>query len=56
MEKLASRPVEVIRTTEPHCLAWLGAATFASLPDVEKVWVMKKQFEEHGERIVRKKF
>ncbi|XP_039763846.1 actin-like [Pararge aegeria] len=49
-------PVTVLTSSEPYAVAWLGGATFAGLPDAEKIWIKKKQFEDHGEKIIKNKF
>ncbi|XP_023940620.2 actin-3-like [Bicyclus anynana] len=48
--------VTILSSVEPYAVAWLGGATFAGLPDAEKLWIQKKQFEDYGEKIVKNKF
>ncbi|XP_075991170.1 uncharacterized protein LOC142986537 [Anticarsia gemmatalis] len=56
IEGYFNKAANVVDSPESYCVAWLGAAIFAGMSDVKKVWVLKKQFEEYGERIVRNKF
>ncbi|XP_050684218.1 uncharacterized protein LOC126979069 [Leptidea sinapis] len=50
------RPVKVIFSPESYTVIWLGAATFAGLPDAKNVWVTQKQYEDYGVRIIKNKF
>ncbi|KAM3956899.1 actin [Aphomia sociella] len=56
VEGLTHRPVNILSSPEGYVTTWLGGATFAGLPDSEKMWVSKKQFEDYGAKIVRNKF
>lgn len=49
-------PVFIPETSETYACAWMGGSVFAGMTDSIKLWVLKKQFEEYGERIVRNKF
>lgn len=56
LEAIADRPVNVIGSPESYAVSWLGGATFAGLEEAQKIWVHKKEFEEHGVRVVRNRF
>ncbi|CAH0703110.1 unnamed protein product [Spodoptera exigua] len=56
LKSILNRPVNVIQSTEPYAVAWLGGAVFAGSKESQNVWVTKKQFEEQGERVVRNRF
>ncbi|XP_053624038.1 actin-3-like [Plodia interpunctella] len=56
IEESIHRPVNILTSGEAYALAWLGGAVFAGLPDSGKIWIFKKQFEDHGAKIVRNKF
>lgn len=56
LERKLNRPVNVITTNESNVATWLGAATFAGIPDAQRSFVTKMQFEEHGARIVKNRF
>lgn len=56
LERMAMMPVNVVGSTEPYTVVWLGAATFAGMKGTDKLWISKKQFEDHGAKIVTNKF
>ncbi|CAG4977653.1 unnamed protein product [Colias eurytheme] len=56
LENLTHRPVTISSSTEAYAVVWLGGATFAGLPDAKKLWVTRKQYEEHGVKIIKNKF
>lgn len=56
LEELTQKPVCVLPSLEPYTVAWLGGATFAGIAEAQQVWVTRKQFEEHGAKIVSNKF
>uniref|UniRef100_A0A2A4JQM4 Actin n=1 Tax=Heliothis virescens TaxID=7102 RepID=A0A2A4JQM4_HELVI len=56
IELIIKRPVNVVSTSEAYAAAWLGGAVFAGMAGANRLWVTKKQFEDHGERIVRNRF
>lgn len=56
IEKLTRKPVSVLSSPEAYTVAWLGGATFAGMSDSKKMWVTKKQYEDHGAKIVKNKF
>uniref|UniRef100_A0A2H1W220 SFRICE_010815 n=1 Tax=Spodoptera frugiperda TaxID=7108 RepID=A0A2H1W220_SPOFR len=53
LKSLLNRPVNIIESSEAYGVAWMGGAVFAGSRESQRVWVTQKQFEEHGERIVR---
>lgn len=56
LKLLLNRPVNIIESSEAYGVAWMGGAVFAGSRESQRVWVTQKQFEEHGERIVRNRF
>ncbi|XP_072930276.1 actin-like [Epargyreus clarus] len=56
IENMVGRPVTVLSSSEAYAISWLGGATFAGLPDANKMWVQKKQYEDYGPKIIRNKF
>lgn len=56
MENILNQSVTILSSPEPYTVTWLGGATLAGLADTEKMFIMKKQYEDHGERIIRNKF
>lgn len=56
LEKKLKKPVNVIKTGESYVATWMGAATFAGILDAQRSFVTKKQFEDHGARIVKNRF
>lgn len=56
LEKKLNKPVNIIWTDESYVATWMGAATFAGILDAQRSFVTKKQFEDHGARIVTNRF
>lgn len=56
LEMKLNKPVNIIKTDESYVATWLGAATFAGILDAQRSFVTKKQFEDHGARIVKNRF
>lgn len=56
IENLTHKPVSVLSSLESCTVAWLGGATFAGMSDSNKMWVTRKQYEDHGAKIVKNKF
>lgn len=56
IENIIHKPVNIIAPPEPYTLPWLGGAVFAGMPAAHKLWVTRKQFEENGMKMVRRKF
>lgn len=56
LERQLNKPVNIIRTDESNVATWMGAATFAGILDAQRSFVTKKQFEDHGTRIVKNRF
>ncbi|KAG6446951.1 actin [Manduca sexta] len=56
VEDIINRPVNVLTSPESYAVSWLGGATFAGMADSKKMWVHKRQYEDHGARIVRNRF
>lgn len=56
LEMKLDKPVNIIRTDESYVATWMGAATFAGILDAQRSFVTKKQFEDHGARIVKNRF
>lgn len=56
LETSLEKMVNVVTSEESYVVAWMGAATFAGIPDAQRMWVTKKQYEEHGAKIIKNKF
>ncbi|CAK1554028.1 unnamed protein product [Leptosia nina] len=56
LEEQLNRPVNILSSPEAYSVAWLGGATFAGLPDAKKMWITRRQYEEHGVKIIKNKF
>ncbi|XP_063893018.1 actin isoform X2 [Helicoverpa armigera] len=52
----SGKQVNVLYSSEPYAVPWLGGAVFAGMEGCGKVWVLKREFEEQGERIVKNRF
>lgn len=56
IEEIIHRPVHIIGSSEPYAVTWMGGAVFAGMSEAPRLWVLKKQYEEYGEKVVRTKF
>lgn len=56
MQEIMNRPVQIPVLAEPYAVAWMGGSVFANMAGAPRLWVLKKQYEEHGERFVRNRF
>lgn len=56
LEKKLNKPVNIIRTDESYVATWMGASLYAGILDAQRSFVTKKQFEDHGARIVKNRF
>ncbi|KAI5640926.1 actin domain-containing protein [Phthorimaea operculella] len=48
--------VNVITADESYVLGWMGGALFAGIPEGERLWITRRQYDDHGERVIRNKF
>lgn len=56
LERILNKPVNIIKTDESDVATWLGAATFAGILDAQRSFVTKKQYDDHGTRIIKNRF
>lgn len=56
LERKLNKPVNIKKTDESYVTSWLGAATFAGILDAQRSFVTKKQFDDHGARIIKNRF
>ena len=56
MAAILNRPVHILPLPETYSVAWMGGSVFAAMTGADRLWVTKKQFEEHGDRLVRNRF
>ncbi|XP_071501810.1 uncharacterized protein [Diadema antillarum] len=51
----AAMPVKVVAPPERKEYAWIGGSILASMSNFRSLWVTKKEYDEHGGRIVQQK-
>ncbi|XP_049885324.1 actin-like isoform X2 [Pectinophora gossypiella] len=50
---LVEKPVTVLTSDESYVVSWMGGATFAGIPEAQRMWVTRQQFQEYGARVVK---
>lgn len=56
IEELIQKPINLVTSVESYSVSWMGGATFAGIPESHKLGITKKQYEDHGARIVKNRF